>query len=128
MKNRVRIDVLFLMALLTLRVLIVPAIFVDYQLRKDYIARYLCENRTRPDLHCDGKCYLAKRLQAVQEQEQSQKGHELLRFLFELSFVSQPRPIVPAPDFAQRSPHAFPAYAALLTAGCATLFFHPPRA
>ena len=29
---------------------------------RDYIAANLCENRARPQLHCDGKCYLAKQL------------------------------------------------------------------
>lgn len=27
-----------------------------------YIASAICENRKRPELHCDGKCYLKKRL------------------------------------------------------------------
>lgn len=27
-----------------------------------YIAKVLCENRTRPQLNCNGKCYLAKKL------------------------------------------------------------------
>jgi hypothetical protein len=27
-----------------------------------YIATTLCENRSKPQLHCDGKCYLAKKL------------------------------------------------------------------
>ncbi|GAB3960368.1 hypothetical protein GCM10028805_57850 [Spirosoma harenae] len=38
-----------------------------YHLNKDYIARVLCENRNKPQLHCDGKCYLAKRLKAQQD-------------------------------------------------------------
>jgi hypothetical protein len=128
MKNRVRIDVLFLTALLALRVLIVPAIFVDYQLRKAYIARYLCENRHRPELHCDGKCYLAKRLKAAQEQEQSQKGQELLRFLFELPFVPQGSPSLPGQRVPEQEFRAFLAYDARLSTGCVTLPFHPPCA
>ncbi len=125
MKNRIRLDVLFLTALLTLRVLIVPAIFVDYQVRKAYIARYLCENRNRPELRCDGKCYLAKRLHAAQEQEQSQKGHELMRFLFELPFES------PATEFVfsfNSLTHrvALPAYTPPVPAEGAASIFHPP--
>jgi hypothetical protein len=42
-------------------------IIAHYQLNKEYIARVLCENRDKPDLHCDGKCYLAKRLKAQQD-------------------------------------------------------------
>ena len=40
-----------------------------YQLNKEYIARVLCENRDKPQLHCDGKCYLAKRLKAQQDKQ-----------------------------------------------------------
>lgn len=40
-----------------------------YHLNRDYIARVLCENRARPDLHCDGQCYLAKKLKARQDQQ-----------------------------------------------------------
>lgn len=44
-------------------------IIAQYQLDKDYLARILCENRDRPELHCDGKCYLAKRLKAQQDKQ-----------------------------------------------------------
>lgn len=40
-----------------------------YQANKDYIARVLCENRDKPQLHCDGKCYLAKKLKAQQDKQ-----------------------------------------------------------
>lgn len=40
-----------------------------YQVNKDYIARVLCENRAKPELHCDGKCYLAKKLKAQQDKQ-----------------------------------------------------------
>ena len=40
-----------------------------YQVNRDYIARVLCENRDKPDLHCEGKCYLAKKLKAQQDKQ-----------------------------------------------------------
>ncbi|MBD2701258.1 hypothetical protein IC229_11465 [Spirosoma sp. BT702] len=40
-----------------------------YHANRDYIARVLCQNRNRPDLHCNGQCYLAKRLKAQQEKQ-----------------------------------------------------------
>lgn len=43
-----------------------------FQLNKEYIARVLCENRDRPELHCDGKCYLAQRLKTQQEKQDQQ--------------------------------------------------------
>jgi hypothetical protein len=40
-----------------------------YHANKDYIARVLCENRDKPQLNCDGKCYLAKQLKAQQDRQ-----------------------------------------------------------
>jgi hypothetical protein len=38
-----------------------------FALRRDYIAKNLCENKTRPALKCGGKCYLRKQLNKVDE-------------------------------------------------------------
>ncbi len=40
-----------------------------YHANRDYIARVLCENRAKPQLHCDGQCYLAKKLKAQQDRQ-----------------------------------------------------------
>ncbi len=37
--------------------------FLEYQINLEYYQEVLCENRDRPELNCDGKCYLAKQLQ-----------------------------------------------------------------
>ncbi|HUH45701.1 MAG TPA: hypothetical protein VLZ54_01005 [Arenibacter sp.] len=34
----------------------------EYVVNYDYIVENLCENKDRPFLNCDGKCYLAKQL------------------------------------------------------------------
>ncbi len=52
---------------------------VHYELNKaDITARY-CENKNRPELHCNGKCYLAKQLKKadseLQSKEQEQQQH-----------------------------------------------------
>lgn len=35
---------------------------VEYIVNYDYIVEKLCENRDKPELQCNGKCYLAKML------------------------------------------------------------------
>ncbi len=37
-------------------------IVAQYYANKDFIAKNLCENRSKPKLHCDGKCCLKKKL------------------------------------------------------------------
>lgn len=36
--------------------------YVSYQLNQEYYAKVLCRNQDRPELNCDGKCYLAQQL------------------------------------------------------------------
>ena len=52
---------------------------VHYELNKAEITARYCENKNRPELHCNGQCYLAKQLQkadsALQAKEQEQQNH-----------------------------------------------------
>lgn len=40
-----------------------------FYVNKDYIAKYLCENRDKPQLHCNGNCVLMKKIKKAQEKE-----------------------------------------------------------
>lgn len=46
------------------------AIIVDYEVNKDYIARNLCINRDKPEMACEGKCQLCKRLEESENKAQ----------------------------------------------------------
>jgi hypothetical protein len=37
-------------------------IVLGYEMNKKYITENLCENRSKPALHCDGHCHLQKQL------------------------------------------------------------------
>jgi hypothetical protein len=37
---------------------------IEYQTNKEYIASALCENRNKPEMACNGKCYLNKKIEA----------------------------------------------------------------
>lgn len=43
-------------------------IWLDYQLNKDFISQNLCINKSKPKLHCNGKCQLTKKM-AEEEKE-----------------------------------------------------------
>ncbi|AZA53079.1 hypothetical protein [Chryseobacterium sp. G0201] len=48
---------------LTLFVVFRPLVpLVEYAVNYDYIANVLCINKSKPELHCNGKCYLSKEL------------------------------------------------------------------
>jgi CarboxypepD_reg-like domain len=42
-------------------------VYLDFEMRKDYIIKNLCENRFKPQLNCNGQCYLAKKLHKIAE-------------------------------------------------------------
>jgi hypothetical protein len=49
-------------------------VYAGFQLNQKYIANELCINRSRPELHCNGKCYLMSKLRQA---EQKEKAHEV---------------------------------------------------
>ena len=42
----------------------------DYWLNKNYVASNLCINKNKPQMHCNGKCYLAKQVAKATRQDQ----------------------------------------------------------
>jgi hypothetical protein len=52
---------------------------LKYELNKAEITQKYCENKNRPELHCNGQCYLAKQLKKadleLQSKEQNQQRH-----------------------------------------------------
>ncbi|UOR03794.1 hypothetical protein MUN82_12640 [Hymenobacter aerilatus] len=42
---------------------------VDYQLHTERITKLFCVNKARPQLHCNGKCHLAKQLRKAADAE-----------------------------------------------------------
>ena len=83
-----QIGSIFLLLLFCVKAMVVPIVYLDYELRKDYIKKVLCVNKNRPELHCDGKCYLAKRLAAAQKQEESQAEQEFVSKLVETASIN----------------------------------------
>ncbi len=45
---------------------------VSFQLNQEYIAKYLCENKAKPKLQCNGQCQLKKQLKKVEKEEEQQ--------------------------------------------------------
>ena len=43
--------------------------YIEYAFNQDYIIEFLCVNKEKPKLHCNGKCYLAKQIEKQQDSE-----------------------------------------------------------
>ena len=48
-------------------------IYAGFEANKKFIAASLCENKAKPKMHCNGKCYLAKKVKQAEEKEKSQE-------------------------------------------------------
>lgn len=42
--------------------------FVEYAINQDYIAEFLCINKEKPEMQCNGKCHLYKEVEKQQEE------------------------------------------------------------
>ena len=59
-----------LLFIITLLFLLKPVLpFVEYVVNYEYIAIQLCENKSKPELKCNGKCHLVKELAKASENE-----------------------------------------------------------
>lgn len=62
----------YLLYLLAMVRPIVP--LIEYYTNYDYIANELCENRDKPYLECNGKCYLEKQLKKANHGDHDHKS------------------------------------------------------
>jgi hypothetical protein len=58
----------------------------NYLANKELITQKYCENKTRPELHCEGECHLKKQLQ---KEEKSESANLVLKQKVELGWLEQ---------------------------------------
>ncbi len=46
-------------------------IYAGFEVNQGYIAAKLCENRSKPWMHCNGRCYLMKKIKQAEDKERS---------------------------------------------------------
>lgn len=75
MQKFIHYTVVGYMALLVLiKMLAMPAACFEYAVNKEYIAATLCENKAKPQMHCNGQCHLKKELAKTSDTSTDQKG------------------------------------------------------
>jgi hypothetical protein len=99
-------------------------IVAQYYANKDFIAKNLCENKDKPQMHCEGKCCLKKKL-AKDGREQSpssprnQKNEQVNLFYSDLSFgITARLTTSPAKQFFSFNDNR--------TSSFISTIFHPP--
>ncbi len=102
-------------------------VFLDYELRKDFIAEVLCINKNEPEFRCAGSCHLKKNLQKTQDSN-SENPDKIQNFQFEFIAHSLFKIV---PEITKIfNPKTSPNFGFLLTFYPSILFdfFHPPQA
>lgn len=101
-------------------------VLASYSANKDYIAKNLCENKNKPSMHCNGKCFLAKKLREEQKQESTVPANYKVSPVLQLFFPQ--RGLEFACHFNDIHKPIYQRYNELQTVRKSNYIFHPPNA
>ncbi len=65
-------------------------VYAGFELNRNYIASHLCENKDKPWLRCDGKCYFIKKVKQTEEKEKNDERQSQKNLFQEASFSKKP--------------------------------------
>ena len=101
-------------------------IFFGFKTNQSYITKNICINRFRPRLHCNGKCYLMRKIRQAAENEKKQDTKDgALRQ--EVSFCEEAfRIIFPEPHILTTQNVYFPNYTRSYSNRFKGAIFKPP--
>ena len=60
---------------------------LDFWLNKDYITANFCVNKNKPQMHCNGKCFLDKEKQDAAKQNEQPNTNKKDKFEIQPSFL-----------------------------------------
>jgi hypothetical protein len=100
-------------------------VFAGFEMNEDYIAKELCVNKNKPELQCNGKCYLMNKLKQAQDKEQKQE-HQFQKVQLQMQEA-----IVALPFTFKQYPIAAINFSIPLNTGMpvarVNAIFHPPQ-
>jgi hypothetical protein len=99
-------------------------IYESYTLNKAYIAAHLCENRAMPTMHCNGHCYLSKKLKAEEQNDKQLPNNLNEKISVAPIFCHDDIALLPQPQ--QHNITANFNYTLLIPAKFLSSPFHPP--
>ena len=100
-------------------------IYTAFELNQYYIVNNLCENRNKPEMHCKGKCYLAKKIKQAEEKEKKQE-QEVQKKGTQENFILSDAKL--APIFSVELQKVRPAEKIFKIASRSSEILHPPPA
>jgi len=98
-------------------------VYASFGANQKFIAENLCENKSRPWMHCNGHCYLMKKLKQTQEKEKQQERSEQKNRYHEVLPNEKLTIVFRVPDLSI----SYPEYLSKSTLQRSFSIFHPPR-
>ncbi|OQP52796.1 hypothetical protein A4H97_24150 [Niastella yeongjuensis] len=99
-------------------------IVLDLQLNSSFIAKNLCENRDKPQMHCNGKCHRIKVMKQEQKKDQDNPERKAENKFELICFAQQQAKLVPAFNYTTIY---YPRLKETIYSGFSTTAFHPPQ-
>ncbi len=65
-------------------------IYAGFKLNHNYIAAKLCENKDKPWLHCNGKCYFINKIKQARDKQKSDERQSQKNNFQEALFTQKP--------------------------------------
>ena len=115
--------------LMLVKAWVIPLVYLDYELRKEYIMANLCVNRDNPIVVCEGKCYLAEKIVDAKKQEERRAEQTFMaNLLFQTMDTGKPFIFKSPEHFEGQSTVTFDYISPFLSRTAAADIFHPPLA
>lgn len=116
-----------LVSLVLLQTFSREVLVVNFTLHRATITARFCVNKARPQLHCDGKCYFAKKLK--QQEERENQAPNPLKEQVEMLPAAFQSLVPPAPLRWASAPVGYGSYQAVwVPTNAAQSVFRPPQA
>lgn len=115
--------------LMLVKAWVIPVVYLDYELRKEYIIANLCVNRDNPIVVCEGKCYLAEKIvEAKKQDERRAEQAYMANLLFQVMNTDKPFIYRLLGRFERRLSITFDYISPFLSRIVIADIFHPPLA
>lgn len=123
--------VIFLLLLLTSKLFYSFFWQVNFYINQQEITRLECENKDKPLMKCNGKCYLAKQLQKAENElnekkSKQEKSKNTIKLLEGSAFIAPQKTPFSSNFSFQIETTNFVSYSKNLLTGATYPIFHPP--
>ncbi len=96
-----------------------------FEINRNYIAKELCENKSRPWMNCNGRCYLMKKLKQAEEKEKKQEQEDK-RSQYQDALPAMSAKLLSVPKTAAKR-KTYPLTRVPGISGRASSIFQPPK-